>query len=192
MREISHRSKNLLAVVQAIAGQTVRTSGTVEEFEKRFVERLQGLAASHDLLVQENWRGVRMFELAREQLAPFAEVGSPRLTLQGPDVMLTAEAAQAIGLALHELATNATKYGAWLTPLGNVTVSWRFHNDHADLVLSWVERGGPRVEATTRKGFGQVVIEKMVALSVNGQVAMIFEPEGLKWTLSVPRSNLSS
>ena len=190
MREISHRSKNLLAVVQAIAGQTVRTSGTLEEFEKRFVDRLQGLAASHDLLVQENWRGVRMFELAREQLAPFAD--SPRLTLQGPDVMLTAEAAQAIGLALHELATNATKYGAWLTPVGNVTLSWQFNDDSRDLELRWLERGGPSVDAPTRKGFGQVVIEKMVALSVNGQVAMMFEPEGLEWTLSVPRSNLSS
>ncbi len=190
MREISHRSKNLLAVVQAIAGQTARSAGSLEEFEKRFMKRLQGLSASHDLLVRENWRGVRMFELAREQLAPFAEANSSRLALQGPAaVMLTAEATQAIGMALHELATNATKYGAWTASAGHVTFSWTKDAD-ANLQLMWLERGGPRIEAPTRKGFGQIVVEKMVALSVSGNVTMRFEPEGLTWVLSVPHANL--
>ena len=191
MREISHRSKNLLAVVQAIAGQTAHSAGTLDEFEERFIKRLQGLAASHDLLVHENWRGVRMFELAREQLGPFAEANSSRLTLQGPAVMLTAEAAQAIGLALHELATNATKYGAWMTPVGHVTFSWTKEAD-GDVELTWLERGGPRVLAPTKKGFGHVVIEKMVALSVNGGVTMTFEPDGLRWVLFVPGTNLAA
>jgi PAS domain S-box-containing protein len=190
MREVSHRSKNLLAVVQAIASQTIRTSETLDAFGKRFIQRLQGLAASQDLLVQENWRGVRIGDLAREQLVPFAEAGGPRLTLTGSTLMLTGEAAQAIGLALHELATNATKYGAWMTPLGHVSLTWDVGSDGA-LHLKWIERGGPRVEAPIRKGFGQVVIENMVAISVDGSVDMRFEPDGLTWKLSIPSSNLA-
>ncbi len=190
MREVSHRSKNLLAVVQAIASQTIRTSQTLDDFGRRFVQRLQGLAASQDLLVLENWRGVRMSDLVREQLAPFAEVG-PRLTLQGPPVILTGEAAQAIGLALHELATNATKYGAWLSPSGHVSVSWQIVLD-GDMVLTWAERGGPLVAKPQRKGFGQVVIEQMVAVSVGGSVDMRFEPDGFTWSLLVPQSNLAT
>jgi PAS domain S-box-containing protein len=189
MREVSHRSKNLLAVVQAIASQTIRTSHTLDDFGKRFVQRLQGLAASQDLLVLENWRGVRMSDLVREQLAPFAEGGSQRLTAQGPQVILTGEAAQAIGLALHELATNATKYGAWLSASGNVSVSWQIVPD-GGMTLTWVERGGPLVAAPQRKGFGQVVIEQMVGVSVGGSVDMRFEPDGLTWSLFVPQSNL--
>jgi two-component sensor histidine kinase len=190
MREVSHRSKNLLAVVQAIASQTIRTSETLDAFGKRFVQRLQGLAASQDLLVQENWRGVRMEDLAREQLVPFVDAGGARLTLRGAACMLRGGAAQAIGLALHELATNATKYGAWVTPLGHVSLTWDAGADGA-LQLKWVERGGPRVETPMSKGFGQVVIENMVALAVDGSVEMRFNPDGLTWSLSIPASNLA-
>jgi PAS domain S-box-containing protein len=190
MREVSHRSKNLLAVVQAIASQTIRTSESLDAFGKRFIQRLQGLAASQDLLVQENWKGVRIGDLAREQLVPFAEVGGSRLTMHGTAHMLTGEAAQAIGLALHELATNATKYGAWVTPIGHVSLTWVVGHDGA-LQMTWVERGGPRVEAPVKKGFGQVVIEQMVAISVDGSVDMRFDPDGLTWSLCVPASNLA-
>lgn len=195
MREISHRSKNLLAVVQAIAGQTVRTGGTLPEFEMRFAQRLQGLAASHDLLVNENWRGAALMDLIQQQLAPFAEVGSPRLTLSGPDVRLTTDAAQALGLALHELATNALKYGAWSVAAGNVSVSWAFDEiagDAATLRLRWIEREGPTVIPPNHKGFGHVVIESMVAQSLGGEVDLDFRESGLIWTLSIPDRNLVS
>jgi two-component sensor histidine kinase/putative methionine-R-sulfoxide reductase with GAF domain len=192
MRELSHRAKNLLAVVQAIAGQTVRTAGSLDAFEKRFAQRLQGLAASHDLLVHENWRGAPLADLARQQLAAFAEEGSYRLALSGPDVVLTASAAQTIGLALHELATNATKYGAWSAPAGQVTLDWAFDDQAGQprLRLRWVESGGPRVERPTRRGFGHVVIENMVAQSVDGEVHADYDPKGLRWTLSIPVGNL--
>jgi PAS domain S-box-containing protein len=193
MREISHRSKNLLSVVQAIASQTVRTADTMEEFETRFGRRLQGLAASHDLLVNEGWRGAPLADLVHQQLAPFA--GTSRLELAGPDVVVTTGAAQAIGLALHELATNAIKYGALAGTTGKVTVSWAFDNNGTEcrrLRLSWVERGGPPVTPPSRKGFGHVVIENLVAQSVNGEVTMKFDPRGLSWTLSMPESNLVS
>jgi len=193
MREISHRAKNLLAVVQAIAGQTVRTAGSLEMFEKRFAQRLQGLAASHDLLVHENWRGAPLADLARQQLAPFAEEGSYRLASSGPDVVLTASAAQTVGLALHELATNAIKYGAWSVPAGQVTLEWAFDDKagQPQLRLRWIERGGPPVERPTRKGFGHVVIENMVAQSVDGEVHVDYNPKGMRWTLSIPIGNLA-
>ena len=103
MSEITHRSKNLLSVVQAIASQTSRTVDTFEEFQKRFTQRLQGLAASHDLLVLQDWQGASLSALVHDQLAPFTEFGRERITVSGPDIMLRPQAAEAIGLALHEL-----------------------------------------------------------------------------------------
>jgi PAS domain S-box-containing protein len=188
MREISHRSKNLLAVVQSIAGQTARSVDTLESFEERFGERLRGLAASHDLMVEANWRGAALADLARQQLTPFADAGGPRLALDGPPAMLTIEATQALGLALHELATNAMKYGAWSAPQGKVTLLWTIEPE-GDLRLSWIERGGPVVTAPARKGFGHVVIESMIGQSLDGHVAMDFDPRGLTWTLSIPPKN---
>ena len=193
MREISHRSKNLLSVVQAIAGQTARTAGTLENFQTNFAQRLRGLAASHDLLVQEDWRGAPLGDLARHQLALFAEADGPRLTLSGPKIMLTTQAAQAIGLALHELATNAIKHGAWSLATGNVAVSWSLDAKRDDtyvLRVRWVERGGPMVSQPESKGFGHVVIEGMVAQATGGEVRMDFGPLGLTWLLSVPSSSV--
>jgi PAS domain S-box-containing protein len=190
MREISHRSKNLLAVVQAIAGQTVRTAGTLEEFGSKFSQRVLGLAASHDLLVHENWRGASLGELAQQQLSPFMELKDARLTVHGPAAMLTSEAAQAVGLALHELATNALKYGAWSVPSGKVAVSWLFGEGSSDLTLNWVEAGGPRVIAPDRTGFGHLVIVSMVEQALKGEVKLNFEPSGLTWTLRIPPGGL--
>jgi two-component sensor histidine kinase len=192
MREISHRSKNLLSVIQAIAGQTGRTAGTIEEFEARFNQRLYGLAASHDILVDQAWRGAPLADLVRLQLAPFVDAGSARLEIEGPDVVVTAEAAQALGMAFHELATNAVKYGALSTEKGKVNVAWRFDDGAAErpLRLSWVEESGPAVSAPSRKGFGRVVLERIAASSVDGQVTMDFAPNGLRWTVLIPRANL--
>jgi PAS domain S-box-containing protein len=195
MHEISHRSKNLLMVIQSIARRTARTAGTMEEFENRFERRLQGLAASHDVLVRENWHGAPLADLVRQQLVPFVEIRSSRFEIAGPDVVITAEAAQAIGLAIHELATNAIKYGALSDPAGKVSVSWRFDGEagaSGPLLLSWIEQGGPPVSPPSRRGFGHVVIGEMVERSLNGKVAMEFASEGLNWRVSVPAANLVS
>jgi len=190
MREISHRSKNLLAVVQALAGQTARTAGTLGEFKQRFTQRLQGLSASHDLLVTENWHGAPLRELVSQQLEPFAESGV-RLDLHGPHVVLTATAAQTIGMALHELATNATKYGAWSTPGGKVTIHWAAEVQSEPMLrLSWIESGGPPVSVPMRKGFGHVVFEQMVAQTIRGEIETDYRREGLRWVLSIPIKNL--
>jgi two-component sensor histidine kinase len=193
MGEITHRSKNLLSVVQAIASQTARTVDTFEEFQKRFTQRLRGLAASHDLLVLQDWQGASLTDLVRDQLAPFTESGSGPVTTAGPDIMLRPEAAEAIGLALHELATNAVKYGALSVPGGHVTISWGFE-DHGteprQLLVSWAERGGPLVTPPSRKGFGHTMFERLVTKSLNGSVGIDFAPEGLTWKLSIPITNL--
>jgi len=193
MHEISHRSKNLLTVIQSIARRTARTAGSLEEFEARFERRLQGLAASHDVLVSKNWQGAPLDELVRQQLLPFVEIQSSRFDLAGPDVVVTAEAAQSIGLAIHELATNAIKYGALSQPSGKVRISWAFEDDASvspQLSLNWIEHGGPSVLPPSRKGFGHVVIGEMVERSLNGTVATEFAAEGLRWSVSIPAINL--
>jgi PAS domain S-box-containing protein len=193
MYELTHRSKNLLSVVQAIASQTARRAGTFEEFQQRFGQRLQGLAASHDLLVLQDWQGASLADLVRDQLAPFPEPGGTRIHASGPDVLLRPEAAEAIGLALHELATNAVKYGALSIPAGHVAVSWGMQDHGTEprlFLITWVERGGPPVTPPARKGFGHIVFERLVTKSLNGSVVIDFAPDGLIWKLSIPTSNV--
>jgi PAS domain S-box-containing protein len=195
LHEISHRSKNLLMVIQSISRRTARTAGTMEEFQRRFERRLQGLAASHDVLVRENWHGAPLASLVRQQLVPFVEVQSSRFDVAGPDIVVTAEAAQAIGLAIHELATNAIKYGALSEPAGKVSVSWMLDGNSGaagQVLLNWIEQGGPPVSPPSRKGFGHVVIGEMVERSLNGKVAVEFAREGLQWRVSIPAANLVS
>lgn len=192
MREVSHRSKNLLSVVQSIASQTARRADTLETFHEAFTQRLQGLAASHDLLVEADWRGVLLDELVRHQLGVFAESEGARLKIDGPQVMLTAQAAQAFGLALHELGTNAIKHGAWSVPQGHVAVYWAFEQSALEktLRISWTERHGPRIAPTEVKGFGHVVIQAMAEQATGGQVLTNFNPLGLSWSLVIPRQCL--
>jgi PAS domain S-box-containing protein len=154
MREINHRAKNMLSVVDAIAHQTATRAP--EDFIERFSERIQALSANQDLLVRNQWSGVEIEDLVRAQLAPFADLIGPRIVLHGPELRLKAASAQAIGLALHELATNAGKYGALSTDTGRVDVFWRA--DGNTFTMDWAERDGPLVSAPQRRGFGTIVM----------------------------------
>jgi two-component sensor histidine kinase/CHASE3 domain sensor protein len=186
LREITHRSKNLLAVIQAIMRQTATHSSSVADFTARFSARMDALAGSLDLLVQEDWRGVTLADLVRSQLAHHADAGASQIELDGGRLQLPPDAAQNIGMALHELATNASKYGALSVPEGRVRVSWENEiNSKGETFcrLSWQERNGPTVVAPARRGFGQVVIERTVARAVGGQVTLSYPPEGVHWTL---------
>lgn len=180
MGEVNHRAKNMLALVQVIARQTVVSDPTT--FQERFDERIQALAASHDVLLQSGWQDVPLHELVRSQLAYFgADVGQ-RIRLSGPDLHLRAAAAQAFGMALHELATNAAKYGALSNDDGAVEISWQIVDDAAaDPVfeLVWTECGGPPVTAPARRGFGSTVIERILKLSIDGEVDLDYAPTGL-------------
>jgi two-component sensor histidine kinase len=193
MHELSHRSKNLLAVIQSISRRTARTATTMEEFDSRFGRRLLGLAASHDVLVRNSWQGAPLADLMRQQLMPFMDIQSSRVELTGPDIVVTAEGTQAIGLAIHELATNAIKYGALSVPAGKVKISWTFDSESLasrKLLLKWVEQGGPRVIPPSRNGFGHLVIGEMIERSLNAKVALEFAAHGLEWSVSIPATNL--
>jgi two-component sensor histidine kinase len=194
MQELSHRSKNLLAVIGAMASQSASTSASVEDFSQRFSLRLRGLAASHDLLVQQNWQSGELGELVARQLAAFAEKGDGRLDCDGPRVSLDAGAVQNLGLLLHELATNASKYGALSASGGKVIIRWNLDGPECKprcLRLSWTERGGPLVTAPQHKGFGLVVIERMVAQALNGSVSVGFAPQGLACTFEIPAIHIT-
>jgi PAS domain S-box-containing protein len=139
MREINHRVKNMLSVVHAIARQTATKNS--EDFIERFTERIQALSANHDLLVRNEWNGVEIEDLVRAQLAPFADLIGSRISVHGPKLRLKAASAQAVGLVLHELATNAGKYGALSTDRGRVNVCWGIEDD--TFSMSWIESDGP-------------------------------------------------
>jgi len=189
MREVTHRSKNLLAVAQAIMRQTAANSTSIEDFETRFSARLQSLAGSHDLLVQEDWRGASMRELVRSQLGHYIDLVGSQIELEGESMRIQPDAAQHIAMAMHELATNAAKFGALSVPAGKVRISWkqRAGADGETLCqISWVESGGPPVERPSRRGFGRVVSERTVARAVQGDVTVDYAPDGLRWTLVFP------
>lgn len=188
MREITHRSKNLLAVIQAMARQSKVGSKTVADFESRFSGRLQALAASHDLLVQRDWHGVSVDELVKSQLGHYLDAHASQIDITGISIIVTPEAAQNIGLAVHELSTNAAKYGALSVPQGEVTVHWDCAGAGDDLrfQMSWVEHGGPPVTPPSHRGFGQIVMEQLAARALQGEAELQFKPSGVCWTLDIP------
>jgi PAS domain S-box-containing protein len=186
MREINHRAKNMLSVVDAIAHQTATRNP--EDFVERFSERVQALSANQDLLVRNEWNGVEIADLVRAQLAHFADLIGSRIAMHGPKLRLNPASAQAIGLALHELATNAGKYGALSTDAGRVDISWG--TDGHTLIMSWTERDGPPVTPPKRHGFGTIVVETMTERSVDGKVDLDYAPSGVAWRLSCPAENV--
>jgi PAS domain S-box-containing protein len=191
MSEISHRSKNLLAVVQAIAAQTARASSSSADFAADFSARLKSLASSVDLLVQQEWRGVSMKELVHSQLGHYAGT-SARVAIKGPNVLLTPLSAQYLGMALHELSTNAVKYGALSGSEGHITIAWRLRKmrDKQRFQMTWVERGGPPASPPQHQGFGHLVIERMVAEALQGKVKLEFATPGLSWSLDADAASM--
>jgi PAS domain S-box-containing protein len=185
MREINHRAKNMLSLVHAIARQTAAREPA--DFIGRFTERIQALAANQNLLIRNQWYGVDVKDLVRAQLAHFADLVGSRIAADGPTLHLNAAASQAIGLAMHELATNAGKYGALSTDRGRVDVCWETDTD--TLTMSWTECGGPSVSPPERHGFGTVVMKEMVEHSVDGNVDLDYAPSGLGWRLTCPTSS---
>jgi two-component sensor histidine kinase len=189
MRELSHRSKNLLAIVLAIARQTARHTTSFRDFESRFNSRIQALADAHDLLVEQQWGGALLENLVSAQLSAF---GMDKVNCRGAPVMLRAEAVQNVALALHELATNASKYGSLSVPEGRVAIDWAFQDDtdggHS-LRLVWQETGGPPVSPPSEKGFGCFVLER-VTINALGEGQLEFKESGLVWTCIIRAEHL--
>jgi PAS domain S-box-containing protein len=188
MRELTHRSKNLLAVIQALARQTSRHAGSLESFLEEFSARLQALSRSHDLLVQEEWHSAGLRDLMRSQLGHYVDREDSQISIKGPPVHLKPEAAQSLGLALHELAVNAAKYGALSTPKGHVDVAWE--ENGSGIVIRWLERDGPKVERPKKHGFGTMAIQRNLSRSLEADVDLNFAKDGLSCTITVPEHHL--
>lgn len=190
-REVNHRAKNILSLVQAIARQTAASSPV--DFVPRFLKRLHALAASQDMLINSGWKGAELRDLIGTLLAHFKDLIGERIILEGPTLRIKASASQALGLAIHELATNAGKYGALSGDDGIVTVAWSVgqgRSGESIFAISWVERGGPPVTPPGRRGFGTTVIETMTKLSLQADVAFDFKPDGLSWRLECPAAQV--
>ncbi|WP_207461506.1 PAS domain S-box protein [Azospirillum sp. SYSU D00513] len=187
-REVDHRAKNMLAVVQAMLRLTKADSR--EAFIQAIEGRVGALARAHTALSLSRWTGVELRTLVREELEPFQEQGAERVQLHGEAVGIAADATQAIGMALHELATNATKYGALSSPGGLVDVRWRRERGDGSLHLTWQEIGGPPVSPPSREGFGSTVIQQTIGHQLNGEVEQEWRPEGLLCRLRVPAVHL--
>jgi PAS domain S-box-containing protein len=187
LREVNHRSKNMLGLVQAIASQTAAKEPV--EFVREFSERIRALAASQDLLVKSQWHGISIEELVKSQLAHFRDLLGGRIELKGPPLRITAPAAQSIGMAVHELATNAGKYGALSNGTGRISIGWGLNDCRSGPLcfsLRWTESGGPLVSAPTRRGFGTIVVETMPRMELDADAVLHYAPEGLRWQLDCP------
>jgi two-component sensor histidine kinase len=187
MRELAHRAKNQLAVVKGMALQTARQSATVDDLVEQLSQRIQGLAESQDLMLRQNWQGAWLNDLVKAHLDLFG--ASSRAQIEGPALFLNANAVQNIGFALHELATNASKYGAIKSPQGRVVVTWRGPEEDGRICLDWVERDGALVQTPDRRGFGFLVMTDLVAQAVRGTATLDFSPEGVRWHLEFPASH---
>jgi PAS domain S-box-containing protein len=192
MRELTHRSKNLLAVIQAMARQTGGEAPSIEAFLDQFGLRLQALATSHDLLIQEGWHGASLYDLVKSQMGHHLDAKSAQVTMEGPAILLRPEAAQNLGLALHELATNAAKYGALSVATGKVSITWRSvsSGESEAVEIIWLESGGPQVVEPTRSGFGLLVIKRNLARALEATVDLTFAPEGVRCRVLMPASQL--
>ena len=191
LRELTHRSKNLLAVIQAIARQTASRTKTIDDFLDRFGARLVAIGCSQDLLVADNWHGASLRTLVEQQLNMHADRAGGQIDIDGEDVMLKPEAVQNLGLALHELATNAQKYGALSSDRGRVHIHWQFC-DAAKLKLTWEEQGGPPVITPERSGFGRAMIESVVGKALEGDVKLSFPPKGVRCVIVIPETQVAS
>lgn len=191
LRELAHRSKNLLQVIQGIARQTAESAVSTEQFVSRFNGRIYSLSRAHDVLTDADWRGARIFDLVRSQVALYAQPRVENILLEGENGFLRPNAAQYVGLAVHELVTNAVRYGALSRPEGRVDVGFeKISDDPALYRFAWRERDGPAVRAPRGRSFGLMMLGEVVPTSVGGRANLDFNPSGLRYELTIPRPQL--
>ncbi|MDB5438882.1 MAG: signal transduction histidine kinase [Caulobacteraceae bacterium] len=184
LNELNHRVKNTLATVQSIASQTLRAGGVPKTVRETLESRLASLSEAHNILTRESWEGAGVWEIVRVAVAAHTAVenGAARFNLQGADVWVPPRIAVALALALHELATNALKYGALSVPHGQIAIEWQVEGPLAPrlLRLKWRETGGPTVNPPEKRGFGSRLIESGLAAELGGAVRLDFRPEGVR------------
>jgi two-component system CheB/CheR fusion protein len=187
LHELDHRVKNALANVQAIADQTARNTDSLPAFMERFRGRLNAMSNIHVALSSNHWKGVDISKLVDLSIMPFAD-RSRRIILHGANIGLSLEATRSLGMVLHELATNASKYGALSVATGNVDIHWEIagDKDRRHLRLDWTESGGPEVHEPSARGFGRQLIEESIAYELGGNTLLNFSPGGVRCTLEIP------
>lgn len=188
MRELAHRSKNQMAVIAAMAKQTARGATDLPSYVQALERRIMGLARSTDLLLAHGRAGVMLGELVDEQLTPFCPPESDRCQITGPELRINPQGAQILGMALHELATNAMRYGAFADPEGRLDFSWTVTSD--ELQMRWRETLGGPLKYSERSGFGTIVLRTMVVGSLGAEVNRIAHEDGVEWTFKVPLASL--
>lgn len=193
VRELHHRVKNTLATVQAILNASLRSAGGLAEFRRAFTNRIASLARTHALITEDAGQVVRFEELLRTVLEAYDEPGRRRVTLDGPRVLLSSDQAVPLGMALHELSTNAVRHGALASPAGRLDVRWSLEDCSGEdrptgrvLRWTWSERGGSPVSPPAREGFGSQLLNRVLKLQVGAEVDVAFEPDGLSVTVTLP------
>lgn len=190
LRELTHRSKNLLAVIQGIARQTAAGALSTQQFLSRFNGRIFSLSRAHDILTDADWRGARIFDLVRSQMALYAEDRLDSVAIEGENAFLRPNAAQYVGLALHELTTNALKYGALSRTDGKIAVHFDRSDGDGVYRFSWRETSAAEMREPRGTSFGLIMLTEVVPASVSGKAALNFEPDGLDYALDIPSGQL--
>jgi PAS domain S-box-containing protein len=189
VRELDHRVKNVLASVATVARRTREDSGSIDEFLQVFEGRIQSMANAHGLLSRNHWQGVSLADLVRRELAPY--VGKGSVSVEGPEVLLSPEATQSVAIVLHELVTNASKYGALMTKHGRISVRWDWQWDSETgrrLLLEWVETGGSLVIRPGHTGYGTDAIRNLIPYELGGVVDLVFDAAGVRCRIELPSS----
>jgi PAS domain S-box-containing protein len=184
--ELSHRVKNTLAIVISIAQRSFAKARSVEEARRSFEARIRALAQTHGRLADTHWSGISLATMLLDELAPYRSDDGANLRLSGPPILLGPRCALALGLGIHELATNAAKYGALSARAGIVDIAWEKDREDGMLRIRWTERGGPPIVAPVRSGFGRLLLERALASDLGGTVALDFAAEGLRCTIAIP------
>jgi len=188
IRELHHRVKNTLATVQALLGASSRSATSVEAFYTSFSARVISLAKTHNLLTEDYWQQAPLRDMLINELGPYNDSEGSRIVLDGPRVDLVGDLAVPTGMAIHELTTNAAKHGALSVPEGRIRISWTVEKTaaHQVLCLDWIERGGPPTEPPTRKGFGSTLLQRVLKVQCQAELAFDYQPAGLHFSMRAP------
>jgi two-component system CheB/CheR fusion protein len=190
LHELQHRVKNVLATVNSLAGRMLKSSASKEEFAAAFLGRLSAMGDMHELLSRRKWEGADLGAVARAALAPYASLDKGNIQLGGPDILLAPGVATTLGMAFHELATNAAKFGALSSPKGHAKVVWQIIDrpEGKRLSVTWAERGGPAVMAPEKDGFGTYFVKRSIEYELDGTAQIAFEPDGVRCVVEIPLS----
>ena len=188
IRELHHRVKNTLSTVQGLLGASFRNTLSAEEFYRSFSDRIVSLSKTHNLLTEDYWQNASLIEMLQNELGHYDDAAKQRIGLNGPPVELSADVAVPVGMAIHELTTNAAKYGALSVPQGRVEVEWTLTEDGPErqLQLAWTELGGPPVEPPQRKGFGSVLLGRVLTQQCNAVIELDYDRRGVSCKMHIP------